>query len=232
MESKLDLIEKEGGDWQKTLKEFYVKFENDIRLALRNLHGLKNDMKQETEHKCEKCGANMILKISSKGKFLACPNYPTCKNTKSVNISGAEIEVLQDKQLDEKCPDCGSNLLLKTGRFGKFITCSNYPKCVFKKKIDIGIPCPNENCTGMLIKRLIKKGKSKGKNFYGCSNYPKCNFTEWHEIVIKPCPKCDNKYLIVTSQTKEKIKIACPKQDCGYKEETSVEETQTTENQE
>jgi len=204
MEAKLDNIENEGIDWQKTLKDFYVKFINDIGIVGVKVKQLKNDMRQETEFKCEKCGAFMILKMSEKGKFIACPNYPTCKNIKAVSMNGTKIEIQEDKKLDELCPDCGGHLILKNGKFGKFITCSNYPKCTFKKSPDIGIPCQNDGCSG-------------------CSNYPKCNFTEWHEIVQRPCPKCENKYLIVSSATKEKLKIKCPKPDCDHTEEEIIE---------
>ncbi|HPN32715.1 MAG TPA: type I DNA topoisomerase [bacterium] len=218
METKLDKVEKEGYDWQKLLKEFYIKFENDISLAARNIKVLKNEIREETNYKCEKCGSVMLLKFGTKGKFLACSKFPECKNTKPVVIKGSEIEILEDKILEEKCPQCGNNLKLKNGRFGKFITCSNYPECKYAKNIDTGIPCLKEGCSGKLVKRQIKKGAYKGKYFYGCSNYPKCSFAEWKEPVLKKCQKCQNKYLVVASKSEDGIKLKCPIATCDYTE--------------
>jgi len=224
LETKLDKIENEGYDWQKILKDFYIKFENDIRIALRNIKILKNELSETTDFKCEKCGSAMNLKFNEKGKFLACSKYPECKNTKPVKLVGSEIQIITDKLLDEKCPDCGAQLKIKVGQYGKFITCSNYPNCKFSKKYDTGIDCPRDKCNGKILRRQIKKGKSKGKYFYGCSNYPNCDFTEWKEPVNKQCPDCGAKYLLLSSKTQEGIKLQCPNSKCAYSELLSENE--------
>ncbi len=87
---------------------------------------------------------------------------------------------------DEKCPECGAPLVVKYGRYGKFLACSRYPECKFTKPylVKTGAKCPK--CGGDLVKRTTRKGRV----FYGCSNYPKCDFTTWKRPLATPCPKC------------------------------------------
>jgi DNA topoisomerase-1 len=87
---------------------------------------------QET---CEKCGASMVIKTGRFGKFLACSNYPQCKNTKRIGQSGGRSEAAPPSLTGENCEKCGSPLVYRKGRFGQFIACSNYPKCRFTKKV-------------------------------------------------------------------------------------------------
>ena len=81
----------------------------------------------------------MVLKKGRFGQFYACSGYPDCKTTKQI---GGE-QKKSDVPLDEKCPQCGSNLVQKFGRFGEFVACSNYPKCKYVKQKTIGVKCPN-----------------------------------------------------------------------------------------
>ena len=80
----------------------------------------------------------MVLKKGRFGQFYACSGYPDCKTTKQI---GGEQR--KDVPLEEKCPQCDSNLVQKFGRYGEFVACSNYPKCKFVKQKTIGVPCPN-----------------------------------------------------------------------------------------
>jgi DNA topoisomerase-1 len=89
--------------------------------------------------------------------------------------------------LDEICPECGKvNLVIKHGRFGEFISCSNYPECTYSRQIldTLGIPCPDDG--GELIRRRSKRGRI----FYGCANFPKCKWASWDEPIPEPCPVC------------------------------------------
>jgi len=227
LETKLDKVENENYDWQKLLKEFYITFENDLKNAEILLR--KTNDAQKTDFKCEKCGAEMLLKRNVNGEFIACSKYPQCKNTKSVIIEkDGSIKIKNDK-LDETCPVCGKPLRLRRGSFGEFIACSGYPNCRYSRSAavatDSGIICPLPNCGGQLIKRQIKTGKNKGKFFFGCSNFTKgCKFVEWNEIVNKECPDCENKYLIITKKNKESQTLECPKKECGYKEVIDLSE--------
>ena len=116
-----------------------------------------------------------------------------------------------DVPLDEKCPQCGSNLLLKNGRFGEFTACSNYPKCKFVKQKTIGVPCPN--CSqGEVVERRSKRGKT----FYGCSRYPDCDFVAWGKPLPEKCPECGSSYL-VEKWLKAGAVAQCPNGECKYK---------------
>jgi len=93
---------------------------------------------------------------------------------------------LADEETDETCPECGKPIIVKIGRYGKFLACSGYPECKFTKsyQIKIGVKCPE--CDGDLIQRISKKKRT----FYGCSNYPDCTFATNYKPLPQPCPKC------------------------------------------
>jgi len=91
---------------------------------------------------------------------------------------------------DEICDKCGRKMLIKSGRFGKFLACSGFPDCKHTKSFldKIGVNCPEEGCPGEIVRKKTKKGRI----FYGCSNYPKCSFMTWNKPVDKKCPKCNS----------------------------------------
>jgi DNA topoisomerase-1 len=118
---------------------------------------------------------------------MACTGYPDCKTTRRLD-QGKKVP---DIPLDEKCPQCGRNLLLRHGRFGEFVSCSGYPECKWVKQNYIGVKCP-ECKTGDLAEKKARRGNL----FYGCSNYPKCKFTSAYKLVDEPCPECNSPYLL------------------------------------
>ncbi|MDP3038845.1 MAG: topoisomerase DNA-binding C4 zinc finger domain-containing protein, partial [Deltaproteobacteria bacterium] len=109
------------------------------------------------------CGASMITKAGRFGKFLACSNYPACKNTKKIAPSGGGAEAAQSTLTGENCEQCGSPLVYRRGRFGQFIACSNYPKCRFTKKVTPPIQeerqTPEEKGQSAQRKKVYKKKK-------------------------------------------------------------------------
>src|SRR6266850_1713088 len=117
--------------------------------------------------------------------------------------------------IDEKCPEDGAQLVKRWGRYGEFISCSNYPKCKYIKRETTGIACPRPGCKGEL---LVKKTK-RAKSFYGCSEYPKCEIVYWDKPVTEPCPQCGAPYLLEKT-TKKGITRSCAKEDCDYKSDT------------
>ena len=153
----------------------------------RNAAGEVEMVKEEAiGETCEKCGASMIIKTGRFGKFLACSNYPNCKNTKKMMINGeGKLEVAQDEKSMETCDKCGAPMVVKTGRFGKFLACSNYPQCKNTKKISpsgkagaekakpvtTGEDC--EKCGAPLVYRQGRFG-----SFISCSRYPQCRYTK------------------------------------------------------
>jgi DNA topoisomerase-1 len=116
---------------------------------------------------------------------------------------------------DEICDKCGSKMLIKNGRFGKFIACSGFPKCKNTKPFldKIGISCPEEDCSGEVVRKKTKKGRM----FYGCSNYPKCSFVTWNKPINKRCPQC-NSILVISINKKSGLYLKCSNSDCDYKE--------------
>ena len=156
MESKLDEIEDGDIEWKDVVSEFYEPLKDAIENAIKNIE--KVNMDEETDEICDLCGSNMVIKYGRFGKFMACKNYPDCKNTKPlVNKVGV------------KCPKCEQ---------------------------------------GDIILRKSKKGKA----FYGCSNYPECDFISWSKPTGSVCEECGS--YMIEKHTKNDIKEVCSNKDC------------------
>jgi len=178
MEEELDEIAEGKIKWQPVIKEFYDPFAELLKLKEKEL--VKKDIIEEkTELKCEKCGSPMVVKTGRYGKFLACSNYPECKNVQPLMVTEEEHKA---EETTEQCPKCGKNLVVKTGRYGKFLACSGYPECKFTKPIQksIGMKCPK--CKEGDI--VIKKSK-RGKIFWACNRYPSCDYASWEKPKIE-----------------------------------------------
>ena len=141
-EKKLDKIGSGDADWKKTIDEFYGDFDSLYKKAEASLDGKHVKIPDvETDVVCEKCGRKMVVKNGRFGKFLACPGYPECKNTKPV----------PEDEVKQPCPKCGAKLLKKVSKKGnKFYGCSNYPNCDFASPgVPTGDKCPE--CGGYII---------------------------------------------------------------------------------
>ena len=105
----------------------------------------------------------------------------------------------RDEPTDEICPNCGKPMVIKTGRFGRFISCTGYPECKTTRPIlkDTGAICPKDG--GMVVERKSRKGRT----FYGCANYPKCDFVSWDRVVPEPCPVCGD-YVVVKIEARRR----------------------------
>nr|HQU86058.1 type I DNA topoisomerase [Pyrinomonadaceae bacterium] len=162
---------------------------------------------------CELCGREMALKKGRFGAFYGCTGYPECKNIRKIDKkSGATVAVAPPVELDEICPKDGAKLVIRQGRFGEFISCSNYPKCDYIKRETTGITCPK--CGKGEI--AVKKSK-RGKVFYGCTNYPKCDEVYWDKPLAEPCPNCNAPLTFEKTTKKEGTVRYCQKEGCGYK---------------
>ncbi|HSH36977.1 DNA topoisomerase family protein, partial [Schnuerera sp.] len=138
--------------------EFYKEFEKVLKIAEEEIDKIQIE-EEVTDIVCEKCGRNMVVKYGRYGKFLACPGYPECKNTKPI----------LDK-IDVPCPDCGGN--------------------------------------------IVRRRSKKGRMFYGCSNFPDCNFVSWEEPIKEKCPDCGGP--MVKRKTKKGILKKCMNKECNY----------------
>ena len=210
MEEQLDDIEEGNLEWVDALKSFYSPFKLDLEKAEEKMKDFKAVV-EETDEVCEKCDQPMIIKWGRFGKFMACTGYPECKNTKDLGGKGDSEDGATADEVEGNCDKCESPLIMKRGRFGKFIACSNYPECKFTKPIGLGISCPEEACKGEIAARRSKKGRT----FYGCTKYPDCNFTSWDKPVAEACPECKNPFLIEKWKKNEDPSILCP--SCGFK---------------
>ncbi|MBI5467963.1 MAG: type I DNA topoisomerase [Deltaproteobacteria bacterium] len=176
MEEELDQIEDGQMEWRKTMTEFYGPFHASLEKAKKDMKNLKAE-EVPTDIICEKCGKTMVIKWGRKGKFLACSGYPECKNTKDFTTDGSgKVTVVERVEVttETPCPKCGKPMVVKSGRFGRFLACSDYPDCKSTLPLSTGIPCPNED-GGMLVERRTKKGRV----FFSCSKYPKCDYATW-----------------------------------------------------
>ena len=215
MEEQLDDIEAGKLEWVDALRSFYTPFKADLEKAEEKMKDFKAEV-EETDEVCEKCEQPMIIKWGRFGKFMACTGYPECKNTKDLGGKGDSEDGAKDDEVEGNCDKCESPLIMKRGRFGKFIACSNYPECKFTKPIGLGISCPEEACEGEIAARRSKKGRT----FYGCTKYPDCKFTSWDKPVAEACPECKNPFLIEKWKKNEDPSTLCP--SCGYKKTDSA----------
>src|SRR5690606_3526060 len=158
MEEQLDKIEEENIDWKKVIEYFYKDFSKELEIAEKEISKIEIQ-DEETDIVCEKCGRNMVIKIGRYGKFLACPGFPECRNTKPIF-----------EETGVNCPACGGKVLIKKTR--------------------------------------------KGKKYYGCENYPECGFMTWDKPVNEKCPKCGN--FLVTKGFTKKGKLKCSNEECDY----------------
>jgi DNA topoisomerase-1 len=114
---------------------------------------------------------------------------------------------------DTVCSHCGKGMVIKEGRFGKFLGCSGYPECKNTMPINLGIACPEKECTGKICEKRTKKGKV----FFSCTNYPTCTFAIWDRPVPEPCPQCGAPFLIEKRTPRGGSHKACRAADCRYK---------------
>lgn len=212
LEGNLDEIENGHEEWVHTLREFYREFAKELQQAREHMRDLKKE-EIPTDVECEKCGAPMVIRWGRFGKFMACKNYPECKNTKKIVGENGKAEVREEQTLDETCPRCGSALVKRHGRYGEFIACSSYPECKYTKQETTGVTCPQ--CKkGELVQRKSRKGRI----FYGCDQFPECNFVVWNKPVARECPACGAPYLLERTTKKEGLTHHCNNPDCRYKE--------------
>jgi len=163
----------------------------------------------------------MVKRWGKNGWFLACSKYPSCKFTKPINNNDSNLKTGENEakfaETGEICDKCGSKMVIKVGRYGRFLACSNYPTCKFTKSISTGCKCPEENCDGVILEKRTRKGRI----FYGCSNYPNCKFATWNKPVQKTCKECGNTYMEEITNKNGTTSFKCPV--CGT---TSTEEKQ------
>ncbi len=223
MEDKLDSIENSTNTTEDVLSEFYTGFSASLEKAMSQISRENVEIPQEeSDVVCEFCGGRMVYKNGRFGRFLACPNYPDCKNTKAIDKNGNPVEKGETKReiADFKCEVCGGDMVLRNGRYGSFYACANYPQCRFTKQkvTEIGVPCPD--CGARVV---AKHSKGRRMSFYSCERYPACSFSSWDMPTTEKCPDCGKTLFL----RKSRNMILCRDKECGYKREDAESQKNT-----
>lgn len=224
METKLDEIAEKKAVWDNVLQEFYTPFIEEVNKALQT----GERVRIESKIKCPNCGKPMVLRTSKFGtQFLGCSGYPDCKTMMSLNAlseESSEDEQSNEPQVcEEKCEKCGSDMIFKTGPYGKYMECTN-AECKHRKpyRKSTGVKCPKCG-EGMIVERKSKRGTV----FYGCDKYPSCDFTLWNEPTGEKCPECGS--LLVKKVLRKGTVISCSSMKCNYKRDADEQPAENTE---
>ncbi|HET9156696.1 MAG TPA: type I DNA topoisomerase [Myxococcaceae bacterium] len=210
MEEQLDQISEGEADWRRVLRDFYGPFQVTLAKAEQEMRDVKRE-EIPTDVNCEKCGKMMAIKWGKMGRFLACTGYPDCKNTKDFKEVDGKVVPVEEEQTDETCEKCGRPMVIKRGRFGRFMACSGYPECKTSKPLSIGVACPT--CK---VGYLTERRSRRGKVFFGCNRYPDCTFAAWDRPLPETCPQCSSPYLLQKYSKRDGARIVCPNKECGY----------------
>ena len=202
LENWLDKIAEGKATYKKVMTDFYKVFAAELASANVEAEKDKKENQEVSDVTCEKCGAKMIVKMGRYGKYLACPNYPNCKNIKPYSLAEGPEEVS-----DVKCDACGTLMVYRTGPYGRYLKC---PSCGANKAIviDTGIVCPKCH-----EGHMVQRRSHRGRIFYGCSRYPKCDMALWNEPINKFCETCGAIMAKKTYKTGKEV-ISCSNPDC------------------
>ena len=202
LENWLDKIAEGKATYKKVMTDFYKVFAAELESANVEAEKDKKENQEVSDVTCEKCGAKMIVKMGRYGKYLACPNYPNCKNIKPYSLAEGPEEVS-----DVKCDACGTLMVYRTGPYGRYLKC---PSCGANKAIviDTGIVCPKCH-----EGHMVQRRSHRGRIFYGCSRYPKCDMALWNEPINKFCETCGAIMTKKIYKTGKEV-ISCSNPDC------------------
>lgn len=202
LENWLDKIAEGKATYKKVMTDFYKVFAAELESANVEAEKDKKENQEVSDVTCEKCGAKMIVKMGRYGKYLACPNYPNCKNIKPYSLAEGPEEVS-----DVKCDACSTLMVYRTGPYGRYLKC---PSCGANKAIviDTGIVCPKCH-----EGHMVQRRSHRGRIFYGCSRYPKCDMALWNEPINQFCETCGAIMTKKTYKTGKEV-ISCSNPDC------------------
>lgn len=207
VEGLLDEIEEGQVKWKTVLKDFWKKFEVTLEKAKEEMKNLKRQL-LPTGVKCTKCDTGeYMIKWGRNGQFLACSNYPDCNSTHDFkkDLDG-KIHLLPKNWFHDPCPTCGKRLEIKTGKYGKFVRCEDYPQCDTTLPYTLPITCPE--CK---VGKFAEKKSRYGRFFYGCTNYPDCTNALWSRPYEHDCPSCGYPIMGVKETKKWGKQLQCAK---------------------
>jgi len=171
---------------------------------------MKNLKKQSipTGVHCRKCAdGEYQIKWGKNGQFFACSNYPDCNSTEDFkkNLDGTYL-IVEKEFANDPCPTCGKRMAIKKGKYGKFLTCEQYPTCATTLPFTLEVHCPE--CK---IGKFAEKKSRYGKFFYGCSNYPTCSNAMWTKPFSFACKGCGYAVMGEKFTKKNGKQLECPK---------------------
>jgi DNA topoisomerase-1 len=238
MEEALDKIEEGQLGWVDALRDFHIKFTQDLEKAKIEMRDVKREA-IPTDQICDKCEKPMVLKWGRFGQFLACSGYPECRNTRELevdpngsstgsgNANGEVVPISAAKnpiEVDaDPCEKCGEPMVLKRGRYGQFLACSAYPDCKTTRKVMIGKDGKaeakadvllDETCPLCEARLSVKQGRYG--EFTACSNYPKCRHVKMKETGVH-CPECSKGTVVERRSKRGKLFFGCSNYpDCTF----------------
>jgi DNA topoisomerase-1 len=224
LEDDLDAVSRGEKSWVPLMEHFWQPFQQQVTDKEKSTR--RADVTSEaTDELCPECQQPLLNKLGRFGRFLACSNYPECRYTRNLKKEGEEEAPRPEPvTTDELCEKCGKPMLLKEGRYGKFLACSGYPQCrnnqPLEKPKSTGITCPACN------KGTFLEKKSRfGKIFYSCSAYPKCKNALWNEPVAQPCPQCGMPFITRKVGKRTGTQLICVREGCTYQEKVVTEDS-------
>ena len=211
IEKLIDQIEEGSVKYKKVLKDFWKDFEKDLEKAKEEMKNLKRQL-IPTGINCHKCAeGEYFIKWGRNGQFLACSAYPECNSTYDFQKTGdGGIKILPKNWFHDPCPTCGKKMEVKTGRYGRFVRCEDYPQCETTLPYTLPINCPNCK-TGKFAE---KKGRYN-KIFYGCTSYPDCTNALWSRPYEHDCAGCGHPLMVYRETRREGRQLQCPQ--CKFK---------------
>ena len=208
VEELLDGIEGGTADWRKVLRDFWRGFEKTLEKAKDEMKILKRQT-TPTGIGCQKCpDGEYVIKWGKNGQFLACSHYPECNSSHDFKRNAEGGVVLLPKDwFHDPCPECGRRMEVKTGRYGRYVRCEDFPHCDTTGSYTLPVVCPK--CGEG---RFAEKRSRYGKTFYSCSRYPDCEHALWSRPHQSPCAACGHPVMIERNTKRDGRQLQCP--DC------------------
>jgi DNA topoisomerase-1 len=209
MEEELDRIEDGERELAQTMEEFYKPFSEELERAKIAMPTVKEEL-IATGIPCAACGGEMVIRFGRAGRFLACRNYPACRNTADFRETPeGKVEILPPEEAGVDCDKCGKPMVVRTWKGARYIACSGYPDCRNSRPYPVGVPCPD--CShGDVVERSSRFGKV----FYSCSRYPECRFASWGKPVATVCPECGYPAMAERLRRDGTAHLACLRKGC------------------
>lgn len=214
LEDELDAVSRGEEEWIPLLEQFWKSFKERVDYTEENVK--RSDVTQEViDEACPQCSGPLAIRLGRNGRFIGCTRYPECDYTRDLDTGKDDAQSQAEIIAGRTCPQCGSELQVKRGKYGKFIGCTGYPKCRYieplEKPEDTGVQCP------VCKKGTLQKKKSRrGKIFYSCSTYPKCDYAIWNEPLAEACPECGWPILTLKVTKSKGAEKVCPQKECKY----------------